>query len=184
MNQKKYNTLVADPPWQGQGGEKHYMTLRMSTLKDMGDDVRSIMADDAHCWIWCTNATILAAHELLEAWGFEYRSMLTWIKPRLGLGRYLRNMSEHVVLGTRGNAPVEFRAQGTWLFAPVQDHSHKPEEFHQIVTRVGPGPNYLELFARRPFPGFDVWGNEVESDVALPHWPVPRQPVPGRQGDV
>jgi N6-adenosine-specific RNA methylase IME4 len=62
---------------------------------------------------------------------------------------------------------VQFKAQPTWLFAPLQDHSHKPEEQFAVIERVSPGP-YLELFARRRQPGWDIWGNEVESDVAMP----------------
>ncbi len=56
------------------------------------------------------SARVLARHR-----GFSYRSCLTWIKPRFGLGMYLRNQTEHVLLGTRGKAPVLFRGQGTWF---------------------------------------------------------------------
>ena len=105
------------------------------------------------------------------------------MKPRIGLGPYLRNMTEHVMLGTRGKAPVKFRGQGTWLFAPLQDHSHKPEEVHEIIQRVSPGP-YLEIFARRPRAGWSVWGNEVASDIDLPGWPVPDAPATRSRTDV
>ena len=56
---------------------------------------------------------------------------------------------------------------------PIQDHSHKPEEFYDIVERVSPGP-YLELFARRRRHGWTAWGNEIDSDVAIPGYPVPK----------
>ncbi|MGH4010590.1 MAG: MT-A70 family methyltransferase [Pseudonocardiaceae bacterium] len=72
---------------------------------------------------------------------------------------------EHLLLGTRGKAPVLFRGQGTWLYAPTQEHSHKPEEQYAIIQR-SPGP-YLELFARRKHPGWHVWGNEITCDIAL-----------------
>jgi N6-adenosine-specific RNA methylase IME4 len=113
-----------------------------------------------------TNASLFAGRQVMEAWGFTYRSILTWIKPRLGLGHYLRNQTGHLLLGTRGKAPVLFRGQGSWVYAPVQEHSHKPEEQYAIVERCSPGP-YLELFARRPRAGWHVWGNEVVSDVTL-----------------
>ncbi len=178
MTHKRYSAAIVDPPWTGQSGEKHYMTLRTSTLKEMGPAIDAIMAPNSHLWLWVTNGTIRDGLELLDAWGFQYRSTLTWIKPRLGLGPYLRNMTEHVLLATRGTAPVQFHSQGTWLFAPVQPpHSHKPEELHAIVTRVSPGPLFVELFARRPYSGFDVWGNEVRSDLDLPGWPVPDSPA-------
>lgn len=102
----------------------------------------------------------------MESWGFTYRSCLTWIKPRFGLGHYLRNQTEHLLLGTKGTTPVLFRGQGTWFYAPLQEHSHKPEEQYAIIERCSPGP-YLELFARRKRHGWAVWGDEVAGDVEL-----------------
>lgn len=102
----------------------------------------------------------------MTAWGFDYRSCLTWIKLRYGMGPYLRNQTEHLLFGIRGRAPTRFKGQGTWLYAPLQEHSHKPQEQYAVIERCPPGP-YLELFARRPRLGWDVWGNEVVSDVAL-----------------
>lgn len=183
MTPQKHSTLIADPPWQGQSGEKHYETMSLDAIKSMGPAIREVTTPDGHCWIWVTNGTLPYGKEVLEAWGYEYRSTLSWIKPRLGLGPYLRNMTEHVMLGTRGKAPVKFRGQGTWLFAPIQDHSHKPEEFLEVCKRVSPGP-YLEIFARRPHADFSVWGKEVRSDVDLPGWPVPDSPATRSETDV
>ena len=81
-------------------------------------------------------------------------------------------LAEHIILGTRGKAPVKFKAQINWGIFPVQDHSHKPEEVYDIIERVSPGP-YLELFARRSRPGWDAWGNEIPSDLEIPGYPVP-----------
>lgn len=95
-----------------------------------------------------------------------------WIKPRLGLGNYIRNASETLLFATRGKAPVKFHSQPNWLFAPQQEHSHKPGEQFAIIERLSDGP-YLELFARRRQPGWDAWGNEVESDLQIAGYPVP-----------
>lgn len=177
MNQVKYRTVMADPPWQAQSGEAHYLTLPLEKIKQIGIALGPLLEDDAVCWLWVTNATIPQGHEVLAAWGFQYRQLLTWVKPRLGLGSPLRNMTEHVMLGVRGKPNVKFRSQGTWLFAPVQPpHSHKPEEVHKIAERVFAGP-YLELFARRAQPGWHVWGNEIRSDIDLIGFPVPDAPA-------
>jgi N6-adenosine-specific RNA methylase IME4 len=128
--------------------------------------VDRLATDNAHLWLWVTNASLHAGKTVMEAWGFTYRSCLTWIKPRFGLGVYLRNQTEHVLLGTRGRAPVLFRSQGTWFYAPRQEHSRKPDEQYAIIERCSPGP-YLELFARRKRLGWDVWGNEVSCDVGV-----------------
>ncbi|MEW1737579.1 MT-A70 family methyltransferase, partial [Nocardia beijingensis] len=105
-------------------------------------------------------------------WGFTPRAPLTWIKPRLGLGQYLRNMTEHLLYGTRGRVKVNFRGQPTWMFAVQQEHSRKPEEMYAVIERISSGP-YLELFARRPWPGWHAWGNEIDSDITIPGYPVP-----------
>jgi N6-adenosine-specific RNA methylase IME4 len=169
-------TVVADPPWMGNGAEKHYLTMRLETIKKMGEPLQEFIADDAHLWLWVTNHNLRDGLEVMAAWNFEYRSILTWTKSRMSTGHYLRGTTEHVLFGTRGkNAPVLFRGQGTWAFAPTLAHSQKPEEFQSIVRRVSPGP-YLELFARRRPPTNDdyfVWGNEIDSDITIDGFPVP-----------
>ena len=165
-----YRTILADPPWDvstqrgGRGAEHHYPLMTIEAIAALRVD--RLVADDAHLWLWVTNAHWREQLTVMEAWGFSYRSCLTWIKPRLGLGHYLRNQTEHLLFGVRGKAPIQFRGQGTWLYAPLQAHSHKPEEQYAVIERCSPGP-YLELFARRKRPGWHAWGNEVDCDVAL-----------------
>lgn len=172
---KLYKTLLIDPPWDieqkgARGAIKHYPLMPLDKIKAM--PVADLVEENAHIWLWVTNASVKHGYDVLENYGFIPRSILTWIKPRFTLGVYLRNSSEHLILSTRGKAPVQFHGQGTWLFAPLQDHSHKPEEQYAIIERVSPGP-YLELFARRRQPGWDCWGNEIDSDIIIPGYPVP-----------
>lgn len=172
---RRWRAILADPPWVteqrgARGAEQHYPLMSIEDIATM--PVADLAEDDAHLWLWVTNATLRAGYDIAEAWGFTVRSPLTWVKFRLGLGNYLRNSTEHLLFATRGNAPVKFRAQPTWINAPVQDHSHKPEEQYALIERVSPGP-YLELFARRHQPGWDAWGNEIDSDLVLPGYPVP-----------
>lgn len=172
---KKYRTILADPPWDVQqrgerGAERHYDLISLEQIAAM--PVADLAEPDAHLWLWVTNATLRQGYDIAEAWGFTVRSPLTWVKFRLGLGVYLRNSTEHLLFATKGTAPVQFRSQPTWINAPVQDHSHKPEEQYALIERVSPGP-YLELFARRRQAGWDAWGNQIDSDVRLPGYPVP-----------
>jgi N6-adenosine-specific RNA methylase IME4 len=177
-SQRLFRTILADPPWDVQqkgrwGALAHYHLMSVDAIKAI--PVGDLATADAHCWLWVTNATLRAGYDVMEAWGFTPRSPLTWIKPRLGLGLYLRNATEHLILGTRGQAPVRFQAQPTWMFAPVQEHSHKPEEQYAVIERVSDGP-YLELFARRRPPSqasWSTWGNEIDSDIIIPGYPVP-----------
>jgi len=173
---KEYQTVLIDPPWDIQqkgarGALIHYNLMTLDQIKSM--PIGDLVTSNAHCWLWVTNATLRQGFDVLEAWGFTTRSVFSWIKPRMGLGVYLRNATEHILLGTRGKAPVLFNAQPNWGFYPRQDHSHKPEEQYAVIERVSPGP-YLELFARRRQLGWDAWGNEIESDVRIPGYPVPK----------
>ncbi|MDT0309666.1 MT-A70 family methyltransferase [Streptomyces sp. DSM 44917] len=175
---QRFRTILADPPWDvhqsgERGAQRHYPLMNLSRIKAM--PVAALAEAEAHLWLWVTNATLRDGYDVAEAWGFTVRSPLTWIKFRLGLGHYLRNATEHLLFATRGQAPVLFRSQPTWITAPVQDHSHKPEEVYPLIERVSPGP-YLELFARRRPPSnrpWSVWGNEVDADIVLPGYPVP-----------
>lgn len=177
-SEKRFRTILADPPWDVQqkgarGAEQHYNLMTLERIAAM--PVADLAEDDAHLWLWVTNATLRDGYDIAAAWGFTVRSPLTWVKFRLGLGNYLRNSTEHLLFCTRGKAPVKFRSQPTWINAPVQEHSHKPEEQFALIERVSDGP-YLELFARRRPPStadWSVWGNQVDSDVALPGYPVP-----------
>lgn len=174
----RFRTILADPPWDIQqkgarGAEMHYDLMSLDRIKAM--PVADLAEDDAHLWLWVTNGTLRHGYDVAEAWGFTVCSPLTWIKFRLGLGNYLRNATEHVLFATRGRAPVNFNSQPTWINAPVQDHSHKPEEQYALIERVSSGP-YLELFARRRPPSradWSVWGNEIDSDIVMPGYPVP-----------
>ena len=181
MTKKLYRTILADPPWDVQqngarGAQRHYDLLTLEQVKrlpvaDLADP------ESSHCFLWVTNATLRHGYDVLEAWQFVPRSIITWCKPRFTLGNYLRNSTEHVLFGTRGKAPVKFKSQPTWMFAPLQGHSHKPEELYDIIERVSHGP-YLELFARRRRGGqWSSWGNELpDSDVDIPGYPVPSRP--------
>jgi len=168
--QANFRTILADPPWDvlqrsGRGAHRHYSLMTVDEIAAL--PVGKLAHTEAHLWLWVTNATLFAGQAVMGAWGFTYRSCLTWVKPGLGLGSsYLRNNTEHLLFGTKGRAPVLYRSQPTWLFAPKQDHSHKPEEQYAVIERCSPGP-YLELFARRRRPDWQAWGNEVVSDISL-----------------
>jgi N6-adenosine-specific RNA methylase IME4 len=174
----RFRTILADPPWNIQqkgthGAERHYPLMSLERI--MALPVGDLAEPDAHLWLWVTNATLREGYDVAESWGFTVRSPVTWIKFRLGLGQYLRNATEHLLFATRGKAPVKFRSQPTWMNAPVQEHSVKPSEQFALIERISNGP-YLELFARRrPSSRADwsVWGNQIDSDISIPGYPVP-----------
>jgi N6-adenosine-specific RNA methylase IME4 len=83
------------------------------------------------------------------------------------MGYYLRSNTEHCILATRGRPIVPSQpAISSWHRWPRRAHSEKPEEFYAMVEQVSPGP-YLDMFARRPRLGWDVWGDEAPGSVDL-----------------
>lgn len=175
---KKFKTILADPPWEiaqkGKlGASRHYNLMSLEAIKNI--PVTDLAEDNAHLWLWTYPAAFEQSFEVVRAWGFEPKSIFTWVKPRLGLGNYLRNCTEQMIFATRGKAPIKFKGQMNWGMFPVQDHSHKPEEVYSIIERCSDG-DYLELFARRPVPSdknWSIWGNEIKSDIIIPNYPVP-----------
>ncbi len=110
-------------------------------------------------WLWTTNAFPREAFGCLDAWGFEQRTVLTWVKDRFGLGDWLRGQTEHCLMASRGRPLINLTNQSTALAAPARQHSRKPDEFYKMVDVLCPG-NRCELFARESRPGWAAWGAE------------------------
>ncbi len=186
---KKYQVIYADPPWQYRKSpnihngherntaEDNYPTMSMTEIAKL--PVASIAADDCTLFLWITNPRLygdrntnasFTPFHIMRAWGFDYRTMLTWVKqPGLGMGSYFRGNTEHVLFGIRGQMPIPASLRETnVIFAARSRHSQKPEAMRDLIMRVYPNASRIELFARRKCFGWDCWGNEVESDIDLP----------------
>lgn len=168
---RKYRTIYADPPWSFDdqatraAAATHYPTMRTPDI--MALPVAELAADDgAHLYLWATNSHLHDAFHVATAWGFEYKTLLTWVKPQIGLGHYFRNATEHLLFCVRAGLPMVQVGERTWFEAPRQEHSRKPELFYNHIERCSPGPR-VELFARQTRPGWEAWGNEVPADVPL-----------------
>lgn len=171
----RYTTVLIDPPWPtGQrgklGAERHYPLMTIEQIRNL--PIRDLTTDNAHVYLWCYPATRALAEEILRGWGFEFKDEFVWGKDQMGLGQYFRHAHETLLLGVKGKLPFQFHGQRSFTMLARRGHSHKPEEVHIMIQRCSPGP-YLELFARRPFPGWHVWGNQVDSDIRIPGYPVP-----------
>lgn len=113
--------------------------------------------------LWTTNGFLFEAKQIIEAWGFRYKSCLVWIKPQLGNGNYWRLSHEFLLLGVRGNLTFEDRTQQSWVYAERTQHSAKPAIFRRLLERISPGPR-LELFARTLSEGWTTWGYQLQPD--------------------
>jgi N6-adenosine-specific RNA methylase IME4 len=177
-----YRTIVADPPWPQPkrgprgGGTKAwspgtpsllpYDTMTVREIRDLGS--KFPISQNAHLYLWVTNAHIETAYTIARAWGFRPSVLVTWCKtPRgIGLGGTFTQTTEHVLFARRGLLAATKRIDRTWFQWPRGAHSVKPEAFIDLVEQVSPGP-YLELFARRQRLGWDTWGDEALEHVSM-----------------
>ena len=177
-----YRTIVADPPWRYRTDRVSHMSTankertspdpnkRYSGLSD--DEIGSLPVADladaaAHLYLWTTCPKMEESFAIMRAWGFTYKTLVTWRKQgTLGMGVYYRVDTEHVLFGVRGSLPIPpADRQRNWLEAAKLGHSIKPPAFFDLVERVSPGP-YVELFARQPRLGWDHWGLGIEGTLA------------------
>ncbi len=162
---KQYSCIYADPPWKYNNrasrgaASNHYPTLTLEEICEL--PIEKLACENAHLHLWTTNAFLFDAKRVIEAWGFNYKSCLVWVKPQMGLGNYWRVSHEFLLLGVRGKLRFSDRSVKSWLELSRLRHSEKPAEFRKLLERVCDGP-YLELFGRQQVPGWTVFGNQVE----------------------
>jgi N6-adenosine-specific RNA methylase IME4 len=133
----KFPTLVIDPPWDYEGlslaGRAAPVYATMTREELMALDVSQWAADNCVMYLWVTNNFMTRGVELMAKWGFQHKTVLTWVKPRIGLGSYFRNSTEHVLFGIRGEMRTRRDDIPTHFEAPTTGHSIKPEKFYEIV---------------------------------------------------
>ena len=147
-----FRVVVADPPWtfdrragdDSRRGVCPYPTMTTAEIQAL--PVGRLAADDAVLWLWCPNSHIEDALAVAGCYGFTCRTLLTWVKPGIGLGDWLRGRSEQCLLCTRGRPVVTLGGQSTVLEAPAGRHSDKPDTFYHLVETLCPGSK-VELFA-------------------------------------
>jgi len=158
----KFATIVIDPPWEYDENiigrtKPEYALMNIKELEEK--DIMKYAQDSCHLYIWTTNAFIWKAIALGKKWGFEYKTLLTWIKPSVGIGTYFRNSTEHICFFIKkGSKSTRDKSVGTWFQAKRGEHSEKPEEFYKIVEKTS-FPPYLYIFGRKKRKGWYVYGN-------------------------
>lgn len=185
---EKYNTIYADPPWQFQNRTgkvapenkklMRYETMSLADIKALPVD--KIAGEKAHLYLWVPNALLPAGLEVMDAWGFEYKSNIVWEKIRKdggpdgrGVGFYFRNVTELLLFGIKKkSAPNRTlppaRSQVNILRTMKREHSRKPDEIIPIIESCSQEPR-IELFARGTRSGWDMWGNEATPEYE-PTW--------------
>ena len=164
---QKFPTIYADPPWaydneaSRAAAANHYPTMSLDEI--CAEPVRELAEENAHLHLWTTNGLLREAFEVIDAWNFEFKSCLVWIKSDIGMGNYWRVSHEFLLLGVRGRLTFRDRTLPSWIKADRTIHSRKPGVVRTLIERASPGP-YLELYGREELhdSAWTVYGNQVE----------------------
>jgi len=177
----KFNVIYADPPWQYDNSIRkwgpanlHYPTMSFEALCEFIDKpdkkgrlLNECIADNAVMFLWVTNPFMWEGLQLLEAWSFDFKTSMVWVKRNLkkpGSGFYVRGHHEHLFIATRGSMLPDQKGKkpvSSVIDADIGEHSAKPEAVYEMIENLYPQHKYLELFGRKKRPGWEVWGNEI-----------------------
>jgi N6-adenosine-specific RNA methylase IME4 len=161
-----FDVLYADPPWRmgpvspsNRAVENHYPTMELDDICALQPPV----SDNAVLFLWVVDSLLSESKEVIDAWGFDYRDCMVWVKDKRGLGAYARQQHELLLIAKRGNMPPPQPADrpSSVVAAPRTEHSKKPDGFYDRIETMYPNRRYGELFARRPREGWTSWGNQL-----------------------
>ena len=185
IGKRKYSTILADPPWQfqnrtGKMAPEHkrlsrYPTMKLQEIKNL--PVEAVAEERAHLYLWVPNALLKEGMQVMENWGFKYKTNLIWYKirkdggpDRRGVGFYFRNVTEMILFGVRGKKIRTLqpgRSQENIISSRKREHSRKPDEQYDLIESCSWGP-FLELFGRGTRKKWTTWGNQAEEYT--PDW--------------
>ncbi len=163
MPKGNFSVIYADPPWEYQWATRgaaahHYNTEGIDKLKK----IKIPTTENAVMFMWATNPKLNEALELMESWGFEYKTNMVWVKDKFGTGWWVRGQHELLLIGTKGKVktpPAHLRPSSV-IKAQRTKHSKKPE-IYDILEKMFPNQKCLELFARNKRENWKSWGNEI-----------------------
>lgn len=185
--QPKYQVIYADPPWRyqrkrGTGvAENHYPTMSMEELCAL--PVQNLADRDCALFLWVTLPMLREVWSVIESWGFQFKTVaFVWIKQNRkssslfwGMGFWTRSNAELCLLAVRGHPKRYSAGVHQVIMSHIEAHSKKPEEARRRIEQLMGDVPRIELFARRKSPGWAVWGNELESDIAFGKPCVPQK---------
>jgi len=192
----RYSVIVVDPPWaygSASATAKGTAESQYATMGNGGKEINRVTGagvesiieatpvrewadDNAHLYLWATNPKLPFAFDVMKAWGFIYKTTITWVKTRKdggvgrgGMGWFYRGATEHVLFGVKGNKPIPaaLRRENVVMAQP-SGHSVKPVEFYASLRSIYPDDEkMIDAYARRPHDRFAAWGLEAPQEAAV-----------------
>jgi len=160
----KFQVIYCDPPWEynntgfSMSAEKQYPTMSIEKLKEL--NVKELADDDCIMFMWSTNPLLKEAIELMNFWGFDYKTNMVWIKEKHTAGFYVYGQHELLLIGVKGSMLPIGKKFKSIIKGANKVHSKKPEAVYKIIESMYPELKYIELFQREKRRGWEGWGNE------------------------
>lgn len=181
---KTYQLILTDPPWkQSKGGKKNvrpnssgeeleYPVISLEDIQQHLVSVTEHCEENAILFLWTIDKYLHEAEEMARILGWKLHARMVWNKVTgIPAAFTVRYGHEYLLYFYRGKlTPVAREERGkihTVFTEQVKRHSQKPEISYQIIERLYPNLNKLEMYARIKRDGWDIWGNELPNDVEL-----------------
>jgi len=163
----QFRVIYADPPWSYGNTQPDYHTEQrdhypVMTLKDICDlPVKSLALDDAVLFIWVTSPILEESFEVINAWGFKYKSSFVWDKIDHNMGHYNSVRHELLLIGVRGSCqPDVAKLFDSVVSEKRSEHSAKPDSFREMIDTIYPHGPRIELFSRKKLKGWKTYGHQ------------------------
>ena len=158
--------VLADPPWSydfaqsdSRQIENQYPTGSVADIIDHKPETEK----DCVLFLWATVAKLQEAMEVMDGWGFQYKTHAVWDKEKIGMGYWFRGQHELLLVGTKGTmSPPQPEQRRSSVFREPRDtkHSAKPISVYEWIESAFPDLVKLEMYCRNPRQGWQVFGNE------------------------
>ena len=169
----KFDIIYADPPWEydfsvsdSRAIESHYPTMSLNEICEL----KIPTVENAVLFLWTPQPKLREGLKVIEAWGFEYKTGMVWVKDKIGMGYWFRAQHEMLLVGKKGEvsppAPA-MRVASVIDARRSKKHSEKPKVVYELIRHMYPDAKCIELFARNRFEGWAVWGNEAPSSAQM-----------------
>jgi len=162
--------IMADPPWRYDFSETDSRQIEnqyaTATVEEICGHVDLAwfpeIAEDAVLFLWATAPKLKEGIQVLEEWGFEYKTHAIWDKEKIGMGYWFRGQHELLLVGTRGSmSPPEASNRVSSVFREARGkHSKKPECVYSAIEGMFPTAVKAEIYQRDRREGWEGYGNE------------------------
>ena len=172
LPKNKYQVIYADPAWRydysisnSRKIENQYPTMDLNDIKEL--KVNDIADENCVLFLWATSPKLTEALEVMQSWGFNYRTCLIWDKEVIGMGYWFRNQHELLLVGTKGKiSPPNPKERISSIFKEKRGkHSKKPDRIRELIAEWYKSSLKIALFARQRYEGWDSWGNELQASI-------------------